>query len=333
MSIPVPPELAPRGPLGPAPVRRPGSVRRTSTIDMRWPDGPGTRLRLDGRARDLLTPSDGGEPRVLDSARLEAGIEPRTREVEWLRTSPARAATDQLVGARGGGSSRRLLATVMAEDAAAGNGLYLLLDDVAGATLIAGFAYTRWFPRDDVSGTHKPPARDMTGVCTGFMPGSGALMPDGSPVWTRHTEPVPEVDAGDDPWGWHGLEPITEMSMRRARRLDVRIEGDRILVDSMFQDSTTVPEGGRVAVHEYRLTGEAGLRSGVVERLDAEPRVLPYRECPLASRSVDALVGVPLADLRAEVLQRLPGTAGCTHLNDAMRALAEVPALVRMLRA
>jgi hypothetical protein len=28
----------------------------------------------------------------------------------------------------------------------------------------------------------------------------------------------------------------------------------------------------------------------------------------------------------------LPGTLGCTHLNDALRALAEVPALVHHLR-
>jgi len=43
------------------------------------------------------------------------------------------------------------------------------------------------------------------------------------------------------------------------------------------------------------------------------------------------MVGTPLADMREEVLTRLPGVAGCTHLNDALRALAEVPALTRHL--
>jgi hypothetical protein len=38
-----------------------------------------------------------------------------------------------------------------------------------------------------------------------------------------------------------------------------------------------------------------------------------------------------LADLRQLVLERLRGTAGCTHLNDALRALAEVPHLVALL--
>ena len=49
----------PRNPAAKPPVRRPGSVRRTSTMLMTWPGGFGTQLRLDGRARDLLTPRHG----------------------------------------------------------------------------------------------------------------------------------------------------------------------------------------------------------------------------------------------------------------------------------
>jgi len=332
MAVSVPRELAAKGPLGSAPRRRPGSVRRTTTIDMRWPDGPGTQLRLDGHARDLRTPLIDSAPEVLYAARLAAGIEHSTRTIQWLETDPSRSGTDALVGVRGGGNSRGRLADAMKDEAEAGTGLYLLLDDIAAASLIAGFAYSRWFPRKRLEVISKPPTRVMTGVCVGFMPGSGALMPDGSPSWDRHTEPVQEVDVDDDPWSWHELETITELSMRRSRRIDVWTDGRRILIDSMFQDSSTEPTGGRVAVHEYRLTCEADLDSGLVTRLSAEPRVLPFHECPLASRSVDELVGLPLRDLRAEVLARLPGTAGCTHLNDAIRALAEVPAIASALQ-
>jgi hypothetical protein len=35
--------------------------------------------------------------------------------------------------------------------------------------------------------------------------------------------------------------------------------------------------------------------------------------------------------LRERVLDELKGTAGCTHLNDMLRALAEVPVLVGAL--
>ena len=63
----------------------------------------------------------------------------------------------------------------------------------------------------------------------------------------------------------------------------------------------------------------------------ARPGTLPYKECRAAPVNVDALVGVPLVDLRNEVLLTLRKTAGCTHLNDMLRALAEVPALASHL--
>ena len=46
----------------------------------------------------------------------------------------------------------------------------------------------------------------------------------------------------------------------------------------------------------------------------------------------DVLLDTPLPELRDKVLAELKGTAGCTHLNDALRALAEVPVLVQHLR-
>jgi hypothetical protein len=61
------------------------------------------------------------------------------------------------------------------------------------------------------------------------------------------------------------------------------------------------------------------------------PRVLPYSECPLAVRHVPALAGLPLSELRTAVLERLRGPRGCTHLNDMLRALADVPGLVARL--
>ena len=67
--------------------------------------------------------------------------------------------------------------------------------------------------------------------------------------------------------------------------------------------------------------------------LDIDPRVLPFHECPGAITNAKKLIGTPLADIRAAVLAQLRGPAGCTHLNDALRALGEVPALVKQLPA
>jgi hypothetical protein len=99
----------------------------------------------------------------------------------------------------------------------------------------------------------------------------------------------------------------------------------------MFQDSATVPSGGRVAVHEYEVHLRAAPGTFEVLELEAVPRVLPFGECPAAVTRIGQLVGTPLGDLRDEVLARLKTTEGCTHLNDQLRALAEVPALVAHL--
>lgn len=332
MVVEIPVGLVAKGPAEATPPRRPGSVRRTSTIDMQWPAGPGTQLRLLGRARDLLTPSDGDDPVALREDTMRTGVNSATRTIEEIEAHPTRPNVTKLIGARGGGNSRAVLADAMADEAAAGTPLYLLLDDIAGASLIAGFAYSRWIDHDLLmQEINARPVRDMTGICTGFQPGSGALMPDGSSKWNHHVQTVQPLPRANDPLSWHALEDITDMSMRRARRIDVHV-GDVITIDSMFQDSSTVPSGGRVAVHEYRLTATADPDTEELLTIDADPRVLPYDECPLASRNVGKVLGTPLPELRAVVLERFPGTEGCTHLNDAMRALAEVPTLVRTLR-
>jgi hypothetical protein len=331
MAVDIPFGLVARGPSGPAPVRRRGSVRRTSTIDMRWADGHGTQLRLTGRSRDLLTPDD-GEPVVLAEDTMTVGVNSATRTIEDIATDPPRPAVTGMIGARGGGSSRTVLAEVLPGEASAGSPLYLMLDDIAGASLVAGFAYSRWIPREQMLvAMENAPRRKMEGICTGFQPGSGALMPDGSSKWNHQVQTVGPLLREDDPIGWHELSEITEISMRRARRIDVTM-GDVIEIDSMFQDSSTVPEGGRVAVHEYLVKATADRVTGEILSMSADPRVLPYDECPLASLSIDRIVGTPLRDLRAAVLEVFPGTAGCTHLNDAMRAMAEVPVLVDALR-
>src|SRR3546814_3531281 len=184
-------------------------------------------------------------------------------------------------------------------------------------------------PVDELLG---PPAlrkqrRVMTGIGTGFQPGSGGLAPDGTSRWTHRTRAVEEFDATEDPLGWHAVAEQTAVSMRRSRRIDVAIEGDAILVDSFFQDSSTLPEGGRKAVHEYTLTAEVDLATRTLQVITPVAQVLPYAECPLAVRNVDVLLGLPLRELRPAVLERLKGTAGCTHLNDALRALADVHVL------
>lgn len=318
-----------RGPAGHAPPRPPGSVRRTASIDMLWPEGRSGRLRLIGRARDLLTPPDGGPARVLAEDELRAKVA-ANRTIEAIEALPSRPSIVGLVGARGGGGLRKLIGEVLPEERTVGTPLYLLLDDLAPATLIAGFAFSQWPARQDFLLARRALPRSMEGVCIGLRPGSTALT-DGLPNPRQQHVRVPPLARPDDPLGWHPLDHVTGISARRARRIDVRA-GRVLEIDAMFQDSATAPDGSRVAVHEYLLTATADPVTGELLTVRADPRVLPYpEECPLAAQGVHRLVGRSLTGLRRAVIDELGGTAGCTHLNDALRALAEVPALARHL--
>ena len=93
MAIPVPDHLKPRGSAASAPPRRPGSVRRTATLDFTWPDGLAGNTVLDGRARDLRTADDGAAT-VLARAALRMVTDPR-RIIEEIGCSP------ELPGLRG----------------------------------------------------------------------------------------------------------------------------------------------------------------------------------------------------------------------------------------
>lgn len=335
-AIYVPEELTPRGPADATPERRPGSLRRTTTIDMTWSDGLGTDLWLAGRGRDLLTP-ERGAPVVLHEERVDVDVSPGRKVLHFVvRDAPDAEPReiDELVGSGAMGGFRATVADQIPELQDPARPSSLLVDDTPGATLISGFAAAQWIPVErllEISQA-KGHTRPMVGICTGFMPGSSGLAPDGSSRWTHRTRAVRPLAEDPDPWAWHEVAEISEMSMRRMRRIDVWLEGELIRVDAMFQDSATTPDGGRVAVHEYGLTATAGLRTGELLEVIPEPRVLPYAECPLATRQVHRLVGVPLADLREVVLTSLAGTAGCTHLNDALRALGDVPAMARSLQ-
>jgi hypothetical protein len=169
----------------------------------------------------------------------------------------------------------------------------------------------------------------MTDVCTGYQQGSSALQPDGTLRWRQDRQPAVDIDAVDDDLAWHDHPRPEGVTMRRARRIDVWADGPVLYVDAFFQDSSTLPEGGRQSIHEYTLTAQADRVTGTVRAVAPVARVLPYDECPLAVGHVSALNGLPLSELRGAVLERLRGPLGCTHLNDMLRALADVPALAR----
>lgn len=329
---------APRQSAGPTPFRQAGSVRRTSSIDVIWPDGYGKPMAFSGRARDIYTPTtaaDQIEELALDEFAAEVSPD---RRVLAIQTHPPRPEVQALVETQGGGHFRSALNTALPAERDAGTPLYLLLDDLPGTSLISSWAWSRWSSdwmslvdpdpqeRKDAQATRH---RAMEGVCIGFRPGSRALDDRGFAI--QSNAPVSALPNPDDPYSWHTLIQYREPSMRRARRIDVYLDGGEIHIDSAFQDSATDPDSYRVAVHEYSLYARADPDSLRLTHAAAVPRVLPYPECTAAAANIARLVGTPLRELRSVVLKELRRTAGCTHLNDALRALADVPVLLDAL--
>jgi Protein of unknown function (DUF2889) len=321
------------GPVAGSPVRRPGSVRRTSSFDVCWPDGREQAAQLTGRARDLLTPGDGGPARALAEQVIRVRAA-RDRTIESLAADPPVPRLAELVGAGGGRGYRARLADLLPAERRAGALAYLLLDDLAPVTLVAGVAFVM-LARLRGEAFKIPVGRSARGprigVCSAYRPGSAALevTADGHRKTEHDFRLAAPLVRADDPDGWHQLLDSPGLSMRRARRIDVYAD-DGLRVDSMFQDSVRLPDGQRFAVHEYRVSATIDPRSGELASVTAEPRVLPYGECVLAAGNAGRLAGTAAAELRDIVLALLPGIDGCTHLNDALRALAEVPVLAAL---
>lgn len=327
------PTVAPplRQTANPAPLRPANSIRRTSSVDVAWPDGVMGQRVLHGRARDLRTDA-GGKAAVLAEAAMEATLDPE-RKILALAATPAAPRLQELVGERGGGHLRMVMGEIMPELIARADPLYLLLDDISGVSLISVWAWSLWHPEwlEAIRGPNA--AAEMiaqkTDVCWGLQRGHSGLDPD-------HRGEVGTAEGGElrnpaDTAGWHDFPELSGVTMRRARRIDVWREGGVIRIDSAFQDSAPRPDGTRAALHEYRLEATVDPATLELLSLEPEPRVLPFGECPGAIGNARALAGSPLPEIRESVLANLRGPRGCTHLNDALRALADVPRLAQQL--
>lgn len=332
-----PPQQFPvaRQSAGYAPLRRPGSIRRTTSIDSDWPDGYGKPWEMIGRARDLLTPFDAGEPLILATGGFRIIASPQ-REILSIELTPDHPDAQQLRGVRAGGSSRRAIAGILAD--LRGTPTFQLLDDFAGASLVAGWIWSQWTD-DWMARAERETAQSTAGragqminICTGFAEGASSFTPDGRPndVNQSSTEVGP-LENPADPSSWHAMPFQEGPRKRRSRRIDLWREDGTIKVDAGFQDSGSNPNGGRTAIHEYRVYAEVDEASGLLTALQALPLILPYRECPGAAVKASRMIGQEVMKFRDAVLDTLPGTLGCTHLNDVMRGIADVPRLAALL--
>jgi len=328
-------------PTAGTPERGPGSVRRTATMDMVRPDGLLGPLVLTGRARDMGTGPDGAGT-VLATSECTARIDfMGGRVLTEISTSPGRPALQALLGRPVSSGFRSAVTAADPRLSAEDGPLNLLLDDFPVATLVSGHAIGAGLARQGrtslslslAEATGQPRAdrhqfpRDL---CAGFADG-GTIMNDVDatgrpPVVTG--PPAPPLGTVDH-LGWHETGQLPPHAMRRSRRMDVT-PGPLANIDVLYRDSHVDEDGTETIVHEYTVSATVDTSDGVLVHCSATPRVLPWVECPAAALSASRLAGLPVSGLRRHVRDTFLGTSTCTHLNDTLRSLEDIPALLKL---
>jgi len=216
--------------------------------------------------------------------------------------------------------------------------LYLLLDDLAGATLVSSWGWFAWdgYTRALADQVHSAGIGGeqgrMAGVCIGFAADSTSIDDLGRPlIGAQRSAQVDLLVNPDDPDGWHAHSAPAGPSSRRSRWIDVGASEAGFQVTVGFQDSAARPDGSRLAIHEYRLSARIQPDGAELCDLSVVPHVLPHPECPRAVHNLNRLEGCAIDDLRSQVPLLLAKELGCTHLNDVLRALSAVPALAAHL--
>ena len=260
--------------------------------------------------------------------------------VRELDVTPDVPGAEAFVGARAGGGFRKVLD--LQSGAERGSLPYLLLDDVPGSTLVSGMAMSiaadegavdldSW--RDRVNKTEI--RLQQADICAGWQTGGTLLanLEDGRPPVLLGPD-APDITDPDDPLGWVEFDPLPAYSTRRIRRLDVwRDDSPDGPSTPTCSSATRAPTATRTrrSCTSTPSTPPSTPTRWSSPRATAEPRVLPWAECPQAIGSAGRLVGWVVDDLRPEARTKLVGPSTCTHLNDVLRGLEDVHWLADLL--
>jgi len=322
------------GPVGSSPDRVPGSVRRTSSVDILWPDGAAGPLHLIGLGRDLITRRSVGDTEVADVGHLDVTVTMPSRAIAKATLDPdEHGLVSWLTGHGGHFRTRRQLDRDHPDFVAAGSVAALLIDEIPAATLISGSSMVR-------GGFVRREGRESgvaTGVCAGWIEGGSMHVALASLPFFGEGPPAPLLTRTEDPLAWHEEPALALNAMRRRRRIDVRrgaTDDAQVDVDVFFRDSIVEDVDGHdveTVIHEYGIDARVDRATRRIVSIAAIAHVLPGPECPSAVASAQRLVGMSADDVRAHVRDEFRGTTTCTHLNDALRSIGDLGALLSLL--
>lgn len=287
------------------------SARRLSVLEVHLGDGGATTARAT--AHDEIGST------TLAELDLRLDIAPDGT----LRSLDGPAALHPLVGQSAGSGFRRRLAE-LPRDSADLRLAQRVLDDVPILLRVA-FQTTIL----DHPALVRPPAAAMSlagaDQCEGWR-SDGTMLQQIAREGTLQMALTEPVDDSTGPWSGGQRSVLPAMATRRRRRVEVRPEGDGLDVVAHFRDSYADPDGVERGLHGYAVTGRIAA-DGTVEALDATGVVLPWPECWRATASTERLLGLSLGDIDQAVKTGMVGLGTCTHLNDTLRALADVAEL------
>lgn len=231
-----------------------------------------------------------------------------------------------LKGNRVGPGFRSTIARLLPADTARASLLHLLLDDWAGAALVSGYSpQVEAATRGDERRLPLTVTDNLPAICAGFATDASMV------TFAQRTGVIPSVRGPVAPPldALHDVEPLRPHGMRRYRRMDLQ-PGDATSVgfDAHFRDSHVDGDGAETIVHEYTVRGVVDLPTRTITSVEASLHVLPWQECPSAITSASRVEGMALSDLRRRIKGEFVGTSTCTHLNDTLRCLGDLDALL-----
>lgn len=316
----------PHDPVTGTPPRRPGSVRRTTTIDQHRGE-PGQPQEIVASGRDLLTRAD-GSTEVVNEVAMRATVD-AGGTVTAIEADPPVPELAELVGGHASKKLRARIDDLLPAHRDGGTVLLQLLDDFPMAALISSYGSSREQPAFRL-----PPEAGarLTDLCAGWAAGATMLDAlDRTGIFPIPIGPAaPDLLSDDDPLAWHDLAVMPPRSVRRRRRLDL-MAGEPLGLDVHFRDSHLGADGVEDVLHEYTLAVTLDPATLTLLSATAVAHVLPWPECPSAVGSAARSVGQPVTALRQLVASDFTGTSTCTHLNDVLRSLAGVTSLAAAL--